>query len=138
MSAAPSPVAIVTGASRGIGAAPARRAAAPGFPVVLNIPARRDAADAVVTDIVRGGGRAIAVGADVAQEADVVRLFETCDRELGTVTALVNNAGILETQMRVEAMDAQLRLGFRAAKHRWFNPWRPERGCWKSSSTPHD
>jgi NAD(P)-dependent dehydrogenase (short-subunit alcohol dehydrogenase family) len=103
---APSLVAIVTGASRGIGAATARLAAARGYAVCVNYRARRDAADAVVAEIAAAGGRAIAVGADVAREAEVVRLFETCDRELGRPAALVNNAGILETQMRVEAMDA--------------------------------
>ena len=103
---APSLVAIVTGASRGIGAATARLAAARDYAVCVNYRARRDAADAVVADIAGAGGRAIAVGADVAREAEVVRLFETCDRELGRPAALVNNAGILETQMRVEAMDA--------------------------------
>jgi Dehydrogenases with different specificities (related to short-chain alcohol dehydrogenases) len=60
----------------------------------------------VVRAITGAGGRACAVHADVASEADVVRLFETVDRELGAVTALVNNAGILETQARVDAMDA--------------------------------
>jgi len=99
-------VLLVTGGSRGIGAATARLAAARGYAVCLNYRARRDAADAVVADIMASGGRAVAVAADVAVEADVVRLFETCDRELGPVTALVNNAGILDTQMRVEAMDA--------------------------------
>jgi len=103
---APSLVAIVTGASRGIGGATARLAAARGYAVCVNYRARRDAADAVVAQIAAAGGRAIAVGADVAREAEVVRLFETCDRELGRPAALVNNAGILETQMRVEAMDA--------------------------------
>jgi NAD(P)-dependent dehydrogenase (short-subunit alcohol dehydrogenase family) len=106
MSATPSLVAIVTGGSRGIGAATARLAAARGYAVCVNYKSRRDAADLVAADIVRGGGRAIAVGADVAEEADVVRLFETCDRELGPPAALVNNAGILETQTRVEGIDA--------------------------------
>jgi NAD(P)-dependent dehydrogenase (short-subunit alcohol dehydrogenase family) len=74
--------------------------------VAVNYRTRRDAADTVVGDIVGAGGRAVAIQGDVASEADVVRLFETCDRELGRVTALVNNAGVLETQMRVERMDA--------------------------------
>jgi NAD(P)-dependent dehydrogenase (short-subunit alcohol dehydrogenase family) len=100
------PVAIVTGASRGIGAATARLAAARGYAVCVNYVARADAAADVVTAIRTAGGTAVAVQADVAVEADVVRLFETCDGELGRVTALVNNAGILETQMRVEDMDA--------------------------------
>jgi NAD(P)-dependent dehydrogenase (short-subunit alcohol dehydrogenase family) len=99
-------VVLITGGSRGIGAATARLAAARGYAVALNYRARRDAAEAVVADIGATGGRAVALQADVAVEADVVRLFEACDRELGTVTALVNNAGVLETQMRVETMDA--------------------------------
>jgi NAD(P)-dependent dehydrogenase (short-subunit alcohol dehydrogenase family) len=97
---------LVTGGSRGIGAAIARLAAARGYAVAVNYRSRRDAADAVVADITAAGGRAIALQADVAVEAEVVGLFAACDRELGPVTALVNNAGILETQMRVEAMDA--------------------------------
>jgi NAD(P)-dependent dehydrogenase (short-subunit alcohol dehydrogenase family) len=99
-------VLLVTGGSRGIGAAVARLGAARGYAVAVNYRTRRDAADTVVGDIVGAGGRAVAIQGDVASEADVVRLFETCDRELGRVTALVNNAGVLETQMRVERMDA--------------------------------
>jgi NAD(P)-dependent dehydrogenase (short-subunit alcohol dehydrogenase family) len=72
----------------------------------VNYRANRDAAEAVVRDCRQAGAKALAVQADVAVEADVIRLFETVDRELGRVTALVNNAGILEQQMRVEAMDA--------------------------------
>jgi NAD(P)-dependent dehydrogenase (short-subunit alcohol dehydrogenase family) len=99
-------VVLITGASRGIGAATARLAASRGYHVCVNY--RRDAAAAeeVRRDIEAAGRRAIAVAADVGDEADVVRLFETCDRELGPVTALVNNAGVLETQMRLDAMDA--------------------------------
>jgi NAD(P)-dependent dehydrogenase (short-subunit alcohol dehydrogenase family) len=100
------PVILITGASRGIGAATARLASAQGYTVCVNYRDRKDAADAVVADIAREGGRALAVKADVAVEADVVRLFETVDRELGTLQALVNNAGMLERQSRVEAMDA--------------------------------
>ncbi|TAK42260.1 MAG: SDR family oxidoreductase [Betaproteobacteria bacterium] len=100
------PVAIITGASRGIGAATARRAAASGYAVCVNYRRDRAAAERVAADIAAAGGRAVAVAADVAVEADVVRLFETCDRALGPLTALVNNAGILETQMRVEMLDA--------------------------------
>ena len=103
---APDRVLLVTGGSRGIGAAVARLAASRGYAVCVNYRSRQDAADAVVAAIVASGGRAVAVQADVAVEPDVVRLFEACDRALGPVTALVNNAGILETQMRVEAMDA--------------------------------
>ncbi len=99
-------VIVITGASRGIGAATARLAAARGYAVCVNYLKNRAAADAVVAEIEAGGGRAIAVAADVAAEAQVVELFETVDRRLGPLTALVNNAGILETQMRVEDMDA--------------------------------
>lgn len=99
-------VAIITGASRGIGAATARLAAARGYAVCVNYLNRADAAAAVVDDITAAGGRALAVQADVAVEAEVVRLFETVDAELGRVTALVNNAAILERQIRVEEVDA--------------------------------
>lgn len=97
---------IVTGGSRGIGAATARLAATRGYAVCVNYLRDESAAAAVVDDIVAGGGTAVAVAGDVAREADVVRLFERVDVELGPVTALVNNAGILETQTRVEHMDA--------------------------------
>ena len=103
---APDRVLLVTGGSRGIGAAIARLAAARGYAVAVNYRSRQDAADAVVAAIVAAGGRGVAVSGDVGVEADVLRVFEACDRALGPVTALVNNAGILETQMRVEAMDA--------------------------------
>ncbi len=99
-------VAIVTGGSRGIGAATARLAAARGYAVCVNYATRHDAAEAVVASIRESGGTALAVRGDVGVEADVLRLFATCSAELGPVTALVNNAGILETQMRVETMDA--------------------------------
>ena len=97
---------LVTGASRGIGAATARLAASRGYDVCVNYRQHADAAHAVAGEVRASGQRAAVVQADVASEADIVRLFETCDRELGRVTALVNNAGILETQTRVEAMDA--------------------------------
>jgi NAD(P)-dependent dehydrogenase (short-subunit alcohol dehydrogenase family) len=100
------PVILITGASRGIGAATARVAATRGYAVCVNYRDRQDAADALVADIARDGGRAIAVKADVAVEADIVRLFEAVDRELGPLQALVNNAGMLERQSRLEDMDA--------------------------------
>lgn len=100
------PIVIITGGSRGIGAATALLAASRGYAVCVNYRSNAAAAQAVVSSIEGFGGRAIAVQADVAIEADVVRMFETCDAQLGRLTALVNNAGILETQMRVEAMDA--------------------------------
>jgi NAD(P)-dependent dehydrogenase (short-subunit alcohol dehydrogenase family) len=98
-------VIIVTGAGRGIGAATALLAAQRGYSVCVNFRVNREAADGVVRAIEAAGGRAIGVAADVSSEPDVERLFETCDRDLGPPTALVNNAGILEKQMRVEAMD---------------------------------
>ena len=97
-------IVLITGASRGIGAAAAVLAASRGYAVCVNYRSNASAADAVVKEITSSGGRAIAVQADVAIEAEVIRLFETCDRELGRLTALVNNAGILETQSRVEGM----------------------------------
>ena len=97
---------LITGASRGIGAATAQLAAEQGYAVCVNYHRNQQAAEHVVTDIGNKGGRAIAVAADVAQEADILRLFATVDQQLGTLTALVNNAGILEQQMRVEQMDA--------------------------------
>ena len=103
-------VMVVTGGSRGIGAATARLGAANGYAVCVNYRHNETAALAVVEEIVRDGGKAIAVAGDVGNESDVVRLFEQVDQQLGPVTALVNNAGILETQMRVEKMDAA-RLG---------------------------
>ena len=99
-------VLLITGASRGIGAATARLGAGRGYAVCVNYRRNRAAAEAVVQDLEAAGARAIAVAADVAVEADVVRLFETCDAALGSPAALVNNVGILETQMRVDAMDA--------------------------------
>jgi NAD(P)-dependent dehydrogenase (short-subunit alcohol dehydrogenase family) len=98
---------IVTGGSRGIGAATARLAAAEGYTVCLTYLRSREAADAVVRGIAEAGGKAMSIAADVSKEADVVRLFDHVDSDLGPVSALVNNAGILEQQMRVEDMDAE-------------------------------
>jgi NAD(P)-dependent dehydrogenase (short-subunit alcohol dehydrogenase family) len=99
-------VLMVTGASRGIGAATARLAAQRGYSVCVNYRTNREAAESVIAAIEAQGGRAVAVQGDVTVEADVTRLFETSDKALGPLAALVNNAGVLETQMRVDAMDA--------------------------------
>jgi NAD(P)-dependent dehydrogenase (short-subunit alcohol dehydrogenase family) len=99
-------VVLITGASRGIGAATALLAARRGYAVCVNYRSNRESAEAVVAAIAAAGGRAFSFGADVSVEAEVVKLFEACDRELGIPTALVNNAGVLEKQMRVESMDA--------------------------------
>lgn len=97
---------LVTGASRCIGAATALLAAERGYAVCVNYLHNRAAAEAVVTRITEAGGHAIAVAADISLEADVLRLYATIDHELGQLTALVNNAGILEQQQRTEAIDA--------------------------------
>ncbi|CAB3656575.1 SDR family oxidoreductase [Achromobacter pestifer] len=101
-----SKVMLVTGGSRGIGAAVAKLAARRGYAVGVNYHARPDAADAVVAEIHQAGGKALAIQADVSQEDQVLRMFRTLDERLGRIDALVNNAGILETQMRVDQMDA--------------------------------
>ncbi|MDJ0958637.1 MAG: SDR family oxidoreductase [Arenicellales bacterium] len=99
-------VMIVTGGSRGIGAATALQAGRNGYTVCINYLHNQKSAQDVVNEITDSDGQAIAVAADVAVEADVERLFDTVDRELGPVTALVNNAGILDLQTRVDNMDA--------------------------------
>lgn len=98
-------VLLITGASRGIGAATARLAAREGWAVAVNYAARRDAADAVVRDIEAAGGRALALQADVRDEAAVLRMFETIDAQLGRLGGLVNNAGVVDVSARLDAMD---------------------------------
>ncbi|MCM3880146.1 MAG: SDR family oxidoreductase [Vicinamibacterales bacterium] len=97
---------VITGGGRGIGAATARLAAERGYAICVNYRKDRTAAEQVVHEISSSGGRAIAVAADVAVESDVVRLFDSAEEALGPLSGLVNNAGVLETQMRVDAMDA--------------------------------
>jgi NAD(P)-dependent dehydrogenase (short-subunit alcohol dehydrogenase family) len=99
-------VLVVTGGSRGIGAATAELAAARGWAVAVNYLSRADAAEAVVTSIAGRGGRAVAVQADVSTEDGVAALFAAAHAELGPVTALVNNAGIVGRQARVETFTA--------------------------------
>ncbi|SDQ60032.1 NAD(P)-dependent dehydrogenase, short-chain alcohol dehydrogenase family [Pseudoxanthomonas sp. CF385] len=101
-----SQIVLVTGGSRGIGAATSLLAAERGYAVGVNYRRDADAAASIVQRITAAGGRAIALQADVSDEADVVAMFDRLDHTLGPVTALVNNAGILEMQMRVDAMDA--------------------------------
>jgi NAD(P)-dependent dehydrogenase (short-subunit alcohol dehydrogenase family) len=98
-------VVVVTGGSRGIGAAVARLAAQRGYDVAINYRTRQAAAEAVAADAARAQARAITVQGDVAKEGDVVRLFATVDAELGRPTALVNNAGIIGPVGRVEDLD---------------------------------
>lgn len=95
-------VVIITGASRGIGAGIARVAGRAGWDVCVNYNQSRAAAQAVVADVEAAGSRAIAVQADASVEADILRLFETAERELGAIDSLVNNAGILTSIGRLD------------------------------------
>ena len=97
-------VLLVTGAGRGIGAATAQLATQAGWAVAVNYTANSLAADEVVRVIRATGGRAIAVQADVADEAQVLRLFETVDAKLGRLTGLVNNAGVVDVTARLDEM----------------------------------
>ena len=100
-------VLIVTGGSRGIGAATARIAGRSGYAVCVNFLKNKAAAKQIVDKINADGGQAIAVGADISKEEEVLELFSTVDDRLGKISALVNNAGILESQMRIEDMDSK-------------------------------
>ncbi|MFG2819374.1 SDR family oxidoreductase [Kitasatospora sp. NPDC048365] len=100
-----SEVVVVTGGGRGIGAATARLAAARGYAVCVNYRSDEASAAAVVAEIEAAGGTALAVRADVSGTAGVERLFATVDAELGVLTALVNNAGVLERQCRLDELD---------------------------------
>lgn len=95
---------LITGASRGIGAATASLAAARGFSVAVNYRSDKAAAEGVVARIRANGGRAEAFQADVSKEGDVKRLFAEVDAVFGHLTSLINNAGILEQQCRMEGM----------------------------------
>lgn len=86
---------IVTGASRGIGAAVAIRAARDGWRVAVNYNSSREAADGVVATIVAEGGAAVSIAGDVTRESDILTVFDVAERELGPLGGLVNNAGIL-------------------------------------------
>jgi NAD(P)-dependent dehydrogenase (short-subunit alcohol dehydrogenase family) len=99
-------VLLITGASRGIGAATARLAAVRGYDIAVNYASNVEAAEAVVADAERVGARAIAIRADVAQEAEVERLFAETERRLGPLWGLVNNAGIVGPASRLDAADA--------------------------------
>lgn len=99
-------VLLVTGASRGIGAATAWLAAQRGYAVCINYLREQHAADALAQRILDSGGRAVALRADIADEALVVHLFDECTAQLGPLAGLVNNAGVLAPQAALVAMDA--------------------------------
>jgi NAD(P)-dependent dehydrogenase (short-subunit alcohol dehydrogenase family) len=98
---------VVTGASRGIGAAIARLAGQLGYPVAVNYCTGETEAKNITSDIVRDGGRALAIHADVSREDEIICLFQTAERELGPIKALVNNAGITGGFARVEEVTAE-------------------------------
>ena len=102
-----SKVLLITGGSRGIGAATALLAASAGYAVAVNYTANSLAADEVVRQIRASGGTAITVQADVAVESDVLAMFQKVDAKLGLVTALVNNAGVVDMTSRVDAMSLE-------------------------------
>ena len=102
----PSRIVLITGGSRGIGAATALLAASKGWAVAVNYASNTAAADSVVQQIMSQGGKAIAVQGDVALEADILRVFQTVDAQLGRISALVNNAGVVDRASRVDAMSA--------------------------------
>src|ERR1700756_3856129 len=89
-------VAVVTGASKGIGAAAAKAFAAEGAAVVVNYSSGKEGAELVASQITREGGKAIAIQADVSKPADVKRLFEETKKALGSVDVIVNNAGVFQ------------------------------------------
>lgn len=99
-------IVVITGGSRGIGAATARLAAQRGYAVCISYASNEAAARGVEAEVKKLGARALAVKADVSIEADVVRLFQAVDRELGRLSALVNNAGIVDVSTRVENISA--------------------------------
>ena len=117
-------VAIVTGASRGIGAAIAHRLAHDGFAVVVNYASRADEADEVVAALRATGGTAIAVKADIASADAVTQLFDTAEREVGKVDVLVNNAGVLTTMALTDTSDALYEQTFGINTRGTFNTLR--------------
>lgn len=102
-----SPVLLVTGGSRGIGAAACLVAARHGWRVAVNYAANEEAANAVVSEIKKAGGDAIAIKGDVGNAADIVSMFEMVDKHFGRLDGLVNNAGVVDYIARVDEMSAE-------------------------------
>jgi NAD(P)-dependent dehydrogenase (short-subunit alcohol dehydrogenase family) len=101
-------VLVITGGSRGIGAATARLAGRRGWAVAVNYNANRAAADEVVADIRSAGGEAVAIAADVSTEAGATELFAAVDRQFGTLTGLFNNAGIVNWSVPIQEVSAEM------------------------------
>lgn len=117
-------VALITGASRGIGAAIARRLAAEGFAFALNYASNNAEADALVAELTRGGASAIAIQADVSQADQVSAMFTTVEQQLGRIDVLVNNAGVLKTAPLAQTSDAQYLQHFAINTQGVFNTLR--------------
>jgi len=98
---------LVTGGSRGIGAAICRQASAAGYRVAVNYVSNRASADALVAELEAAGGEAFAVKGDVGSEADVMAMFEAVDKAFGRLDAFVNNAGIVDVKARVDEMSVE-------------------------------
>lgn len=126
---------IVTGASRGIGAATALLAARRGYGICINYWRNADRAEGISNQCRSFGVSAIAVQADVANESDVVRMFATVDEQLGPISALVNNAGVIANQSRVDAMDGERIASIMAANI--VGPFLCAREAVKRMSTRH-
>jgi 3-oxoacyl-[acyl-carrier protein] reductase len=125
-------VAVVTGASKGIGAGIAKHLAKEGAAVVVNYASSKEGADCVVTEITRNGGKAVAVQGDMAKQPDILRLFAKTKKAFGKLDILINNAGVYEF-LPLESITPEhfhkqfnlnvlglLRVSQEAAKHLWF------------------
>ncbi|MGI9365825.1 MAG: SDR family oxidoreductase [Rhizobiaceae bacterium] len=97
---------LITGGSRGIGAAVARLAGAAGAKICINYVSNAEAANAVVSEVAAAGGEAVACQGDMAVESDILRVFDACEAKFGTVDVLINNAGVLDTEGRLEDFPA--------------------------------